>query len=385
MASEAELLSEQPEWADLAPIPQREGVEPVVQIMYDKDYSDAMGLLRALMLKGELSERALHLTSVVIFMNSAHVTVWEFRRCVLSSLNSKMRWLAELEFMHEVNEMNTKNYQLWNHRRAVLQVILPTTPVERERNSSLRADTMVSDHTLEKELAHLSAVFEADSKHYHAWAHRQWVVGRHKCWATEMELTKAMIARDVYNNSAWNHRFFVLENRTDRREGGDKGGGGGREESEFTLEVLHAVQCLERAPENESAWTFLTGFLFKSPHFLSVSAKEYSLVVELLTKFCKVQAMAGGRKGGSSSAAGGVKCVSFEANILYLLALRLSGLEDEGLPLWGDLAPDLDPRAQAQAAIAKWEALKGMDAVRRAAYGMKIRIAEERILGSKSL
>ena len=64
---EVELLSEHPEWADVVPIPQRESAEPVVQILYDNEYSDAMGLLRALMLKGELSPRALHLTTIIIF------------------------------------------------------------------------------------------------------------------------------------------------------------------------------------------------------------------------------------------------------------------------------------------------------------------------------
>ena len=37
---EVELLSEHPEWADVVPIPQRESAEPVVQILYDNEYSD---------------------------------------------------------------------------------------------------------------------------------------------------------------------------------------------------------------------------------------------------------------------------------------------------------------------------------------------------------
>jgi protein farnesyltransferase/geranylgeranyltransferase type-1 subunit alpha len=146
------------------PISQPEGLEPVVQILYNKEYSDAMGLLRAIMMKGELSARALHLTSVIVFMNSAHFTVWEFRRCILHSMKSRGAWLGELEFMMEINQINTKNYQLWNHRRAVVKALLPLA-----ESNSLRMDTLRSDHALEKELAHLNAILEEDKKHYHAW------------------------------------------------------------------------------------------------------------------------------------------------------------------------------------------------------------------------
>ena len=140
-----------------------------------------MGLLRAIMMKGELSARALHLTSVIIFMNSAHFTVWEFRRCVLHAMKSKGAWLGELEFMMEINQINTKNYQLWNHRRSVVKMLIPLPSEAAEAgaeggsggNGVLRMDTLRSDHTLEKELAHLNAILEEDQKHYHAWVSSQ--------------------------------------------------------------------------------------------------------------------------------------------------------------------------------------------------------------------
>merc|ERR1712151_67378 len=109
--------------------------------------------------------------------------------------------------MQEVNEVNTKNYQLWNHRRAVVEVLLPTTTNESERKARLLQDSLESDHTLDRELAHLDEVFRSDAKHYHAWAHRQWLALRHNdFWEGELSLTGAMIKADVLNNSAWNHR-----------------------------------------------------------------------------------------------------------------------------------------------------------------------------------
>ena len=206
---EVVLLSEQPEWSDVQPIPQCEGVEPVVQILYDKEYSDAMGLLRAVMRRGELSQRTLHLTSVIIFMNSAHFTVWEFRRCILHSLNSKREWISELDFMKEVNSMNTKNYQLWNHRRVVVETLMPSGGSG--NGPALKVDT-IETYTLKDEFDHLGEIFAEDAKHYHAWAHRQWLVRTYGCWDKEMTFTKELIKEDVYNNSAWNHRFYVIMN-----------------------------------------------------------------------------------------------------------------------------------------------------------------------------
>ena len=374
---EVELLSEHPEWADVVPIPQRESAEPVVQILYDNEYSDAMGLLRALMLKGELSPRALHLTTIIIFMNSAHLTVWEFRRCVLASLNSKGKWLAELEFMDEVNRLNTKNYQLWNHRRAVLSTILPATSSERERTQRLRADTTRSEHTLDAELHYLEhQVFREDAKHYHAWAHRQWLVSRFGCWDGELAMTRRMIQRDKYNNSAWNHRFYALSKGAKplgEAPGGGEGGEGA-EKSPFQKEVLHTMSVLEETPENESCWSFLTGLLFRGPSFLRVSPAEFAEVVEVLTKFCKVLEMGKMAKKGAKA---GVKRASFRANMSYLLALRLLGKQDKGSKLWEGLSDLLDAQAHLRSATEDFAALRTTDPIRSAAYDVKIALARK--------
>lgn len=47
-------------------------------------------------------------------------------------------------------EENPKNYQIWYHRRAI---------VERSGNAS-------------RELAFTASVFDVDAKNYHAWSHR---------------------------------------------------------------------------------------------------------------------------------------------------------------------------------------------------------------------
>jgi protein farnesyltransferase/geranylgeranyltransferase type-1 subunit alpha len=54
-------------------------------------------------------------------------------------------------------------------------------------------------------------MFEQDSKNYHVWSYRQWLVKRFGLWdnAGEMESVERLLEVDVRNNSAWNHRWFL--------------------------------------------------------------------------------------------------------------------------------------------------------------------------------
>jgi len=55
-------------------------------------------------------------------------------------------------------------------------------------------------------------MLEEDSKNYHVWSYRQWLVERFDLYDREDELkwTADMIEEDVRNNSAWNHRWFIV-------------------------------------------------------------------------------------------------------------------------------------------------------------------------------
>lgn len=68
---------EDPSWADIEPLQQDNGGPyPLAAIAYSEEYSEAMAYLRAIMAKGDLSERVLELTEDIINMNPAHYTVW---------------------------------------------------------------------------------------------------------------------------------------------------------------------------------------------------------------------------------------------------------------------------------------------------------------------
>ena len=57
---------------------------------------------------------------------------------------------TELDFMDSFSKENPKNYQIWYHRRAIVELMGDAS----------------------RELAFCEEVFAEDSKNYHAWAHR---------------------------------------------------------------------------------------------------------------------------------------------------------------------------------------------------------------------
>jgi protein farnesyltransferase/geranylgeranyltransferase type-1 subunit alpha len=58
-------------------------------------------------------------------------------------------------------------------------------------------------------------MLELDTKNYHVWSYRQWLVKRFDLFADEEELswTEKMLREDVRNNSAWNHRWYLVFGR----------------------------------------------------------------------------------------------------------------------------------------------------------------------------
>ncbi|KAJ5096095.1 hypothetical protein NUU61_005451 [Penicillium alfredii] len=250
-----------PEWASVTPIPLDDGSDsgamPLATIAYPPEYLEATSYLRAVMAANEMSERALKLTEDVISMNPAHYTVWIYRAKILFALDKDL--IDELNWLNGVSLKYLKNYQIWHHRQVLMssRTHFPTLPP--------------------KELDFLMEMFAQDSKNYHVWTYRHWLVRHFQLWDLPQELddTHTLLKADVRNNSAWNHRYMLRFGPRDAAEPdaglanagdmttstADKGRLPVVDEELVDAELKYAQEQILRAPENRSPWWYARGVL----------------------------------------------------------------------------------------------------------------------------
>ncbi|CDO70989.1 hypothetical protein BN946_scf184830.g21 [Trametes cinnabarina] len=233
----SDLLANDPEWADVVPLPQYENVNPIAPIFYSEEYKDATDYFRAVVKAGETSPRVLKLTERIIRMNPAHYTAWQHRYKTLIALKANLE--EDLRLMDDIAKDFMKTYQVWHHRRLLLTAI----------NS---VDVAAF------ELEFLRDVLDLDTKNYHTWSYRQWILAHFnnetRLWAFERPYTEELIDADVRNNSAWHHRFFVVFSSGVRLGDEDRDG-------VLRRELSYAKEKIALAPNNPSAWNYLRGVL----------------------------------------------------------------------------------------------------------------------------
>ncbi|KAJ3506381.1 hypothetical protein NMY22_g17270 [Coprinellus aureogranulatus] len=347
MPSDPPLFASRPEWADVTPIEQYEGVNPLAPIMYAPGYKDATDYLRAVVASAEKSPRVLELTEAVVRMNPSHYTAWYVsspspspslsHRALLTPspslpflllsiatslsisillaftlslaiaiaipipianrnhsriTNRQYRYETllsllpspppandpllerEFELMDELAIKHLKSYQVWHHRRLLILLSVSRAGKDKDGKDNEGAKgtkpTTQDVERVKRELAFISRSFEEDAKNYHTWSYRQWVLSHffgstlssgdaedqeEDVWQTELEWTETMLAKDIRNNSAWHHRFFVVFQRPGFR------GVGGVGEGDVKREVGYTKQSIALAPNNASAWNYLRGVL----------------------------------------------------------------------------------------------------------------------------
>jgi len=152
---------------DITPIVQSQTFDPPglpCSIKYSSRFDEVMSIFRALRVRQERSRRMLGIAGEAVFLNAANYTAWKERRNCMSFLLSEAETLPEktdlllreLSFTDRiVSELSCyKNYQVWQHRKVVSQLL---GEASQELNSSLQA-------------------LSRDAKNYHAWSHRQWAL-----------------------------------------------------------------------------------------------------------------------------------------------------------------------------------------------------------------
>ena len=152
--------------------------------------------------------------------------------------------MEEIAWLNDVTPYNLKNYQIWHHREVIVSRLkeLPKDEIE------FIAETLIRD-----------------AKNYHVWSYRHWLVKHFGLWPdisesgdkslgesglVELNFTSDLLKQDVRNNSAWNHRFFILFGRQDSPPPATW---------VYDSQIAFAKQKISMAPQNVAAWNYLRG------------------------------------------------------------------------------------------------------------------------------
>lgn len=220
------------QYKDIVPLPIELGLKnELCQIMYTDEYKEVMGIARALIQVNELSVRALNLTAKVIDLAPAFYTIWNYRFSIIKHLiikgNAHSILNTELDWLDEITLNNPKNYQIWSYRQSIISQLHP-------------------DPSIKTELPILEAMIDDDTKNYHVWSYRKWCVSFFKDFEHELSFVNKLVDRDIYNNSAWNHRMFIMKNIP-------------IDDAILNEEINYVKDRIELVPQNVSSWNYLRG------------------------------------------------------------------------------------------------------------------------------
>lgn len=240
-------------WSDVTPIEQytKETDPGICKIDYTQDFEDAMKYFRAILHADEISRRALELTQVVIKVNYGCYTAWYYRRKCLDQIGTPEDWKWESKFLNSIGVALEKNYQIWHHRRCIVQT--------------------TGDYSKEKEF--LEEIFESDDKNYHAWSYRIWLVQHFNLYDGELEFITKMINENPMNNSAWSYRYFIIAKAKEFTKETVQ------EELNYALKIIKEFKL-----DNEAPWVYLRGYLARSQEEAERSIKTSSKRI-IITEF----------------------------------------------------------------------------------------------------
>jgi len=175
---------------------------------------------------------------------------WYIRRKCVETL--KIDYEAELKWLNIVGIENQKNYQLWHHRK----IILDLSEIYKYENDFLLG------------------VFTLDSKNFHAWCHRIWTIRRFNLFDGEYEFIKLMLDKDCRNNSAWNYRYFIFSYTTEDTINPSIL----KKEFDFCFNYLNDI------PKNESPFNYIRGFFTETKYKDHIKYQDFPELKETMIK-----------------------------------------------------------------------------------------------------
>lgn len=221
------------DFKDVEPVPQFSDKVEILQIQFPEEYRTLMDYFRGILAKDEISVRAYHLTTVVLEYTPTNYTAWHHRRKCLD-MCKELSLQTEIEWLDSIMIENQKNYQIWFHRKVL---------IEKMNDPS-------------REINILNEVFDDDEKNFHAWCHRIWVMRRFNICEGEFDYIEKQLTKDIKNNSAWNYRFFLVNFQKIGKNPSPE-----LLKKVINEEINYAIEKIKICPVNESAYSYLRGFL----------------------------------------------------------------------------------------------------------------------------
>ncbi|GKT36143.1 hypothetical protein ADUPG1_009163 [Aduncisulcus paluster] len=192
--------------SDEYPFIPKEPEDVCVSIEYTPEYKSAINHINRLVHEQIYTEETMKATLDVMEMNPAHYAVYELRRKTIDVISYDLN--AELEFTHQFILKSIKVFQLWNHLEEIISKyrdsILKSEISEEEKAKTLKTLAI-------GEIAFSTSVLDVDSKNYHCWTYRQFIIRTFDIYEGELAFSQSLIVKDRLNNSAWSYRMWVID------------------------------------------------------------------------------------------------------------------------------------------------------------------------------
>lgn len=229
-----------------------------------KEYRKLMDEYLEMRAQNRHDEESLNQTTELLERNPETYTVWNYRREIFGDLfksmsdeDKKARLTKELKFIEDRLRKYPKVYWIWNHRRWTLENF-PQAPWDRE-------------------LAIVSKMLELDSRNFHGWHYRRYVVGElekshnKSLVKPEFDYTTSKINANFSNFSAWHQRAKLIP-RLLKETGQDP-----RELLHSELEYIR--QALYTDPDDQSSWIYHRWLLSTNQIVPDLSANERAKII----------------------------------------------------------------------------------------------------------
>ncbi|KAI5124339.1 hypothetical protein M0805_008946 [Coniferiporia weirii] len=215
-----------------------------------KEYLELNDIVLARKKNKDWSLEALNLTTRLLTMNPEFYTVWNYRRdiftngifteCTPNDINDILN--TDLELTETFLKRHPKVYWIWNHRCWCLEHV-PDGP-EGDISGWKKQNWAM-------ELAAVERMLDADSRNFHAWAYRRYVLASMPVKtpeADELAYTTGKIEANFSNFSAWHQRSKVYSSMWEQ---------GLLDEAKSKDEEFELIkQALYVDPYDQSAWIY---------------------------------------------------------------------------------------------------------------------------------